>query len=410
MYHYQIGISPEIHDEFVKKSELANLLQSSAWANVKNQWDNEIVGFFKDEQLVASASLLYRSLPFGFTMCYVARGPILDYKDKELLQFVFTSLKTIAKRKKSLFVKCDPSLVLSKTVIHKDCTTCSNPETKEIIQSLQVIGVIWSGLSTEMSQTIQPRIQAKIYKEGFEENLPKSTKQAIRTALNKGIEVKYGREELLDDFTTLMRKTEVRKDIHLRNEEYYHQLLAAYENSSFITIAYLDLEKRLEELESKLAKNKLAAEAFSQETKPGKIKNNEEERERLVQEIAFLNTHIESGVKVAPLSGTLTIEFGTTSVNLYAGMDDTFKQYNAPILTWYSTAKQSFDRGTLWQNLGGVEGDFKGGLYLFKSKYSPTIEEYIGELTIPIHPLYPLGGQIYKLRKKLRKSIYRKKS
>ena len=50
MYHYQIGISPEIHDEFVKKSELANLLQSSAWANVKNQWDNEIVGFFKDEQ------------------------------------------------------------------------------------------------------------------------------------------------------------------------------------------------------------------------------------------------------------------------------------------------------------------------------------------------------------------------
>ena len=67
----------------------------------------------------------------------------LDYKDKELLQFVFTSLKTIAKRKKSLFVKCDPSLVLSKTVIHKDCTTCSNPETKEIIQSLQAIGVIW---------------------------------------------------------------------------------------------------------------------------------------------------------------------------------------------------------------------------------------------------------------------------
>ena len=57
-------------------------------------------------------------------------------------------------------------------------------------------------------------------------------------------------------------------------------------------MAYLDLEKRLEELESKLAKNKLAAEAFSQETKPGKIKNNEEERERLVQEIAFLNTHI----------------------------------------------------------------------------------------------------------------------
>ena len=36
-------------------------------------------------------------------------------------------------------------------------------------------------------------------------------------------------------------------------------------------------------------------------------------------------------------------------------MDDDFKRYNAPILTWYETARYAFERGMLWQNLGGVE-------------------------------------------------------
>ena len=51
------------------------------------------------------------------------------------------------------------------------------------------------------------RIQAKVYKENFtEDKLCKSTKQAIRSARNKGVEIQIGRDELLESFSFLMKK------------------------------------------------------------------------------------------------------------------------------------------------------------------------------------------------------------
>lgn len=97
MYSYKIGISAEEHDQFAKASDQTNLLQSSNWAKIKDNWDNERLGFYKDGQLVASASVLIKSLPLGFTMLYIPRGPIMDYSDKELVAFVINSLKNSEK-------------------------------------------------------------------------------------------------------------------------------------------------------------------------------------------------------------------------------------------------------------------------------------------------------------------------
>ena len=120
MYTYKIGISAQEHDDFVKASSQTNLLQSASWAKVKDNWDNERIGFYKNDQLVASASILIKPLPLGMTMLYIPRGPIMDYHDQELLQFVLTSLKQFAKTKKALFIKFDPSLFLVQAQIGED--------------------------------------------------------------------------------------------------------------------------------------------------------------------------------------------------------------------------------------------------------------------------------------------------
>ena len=73
MYSYKIGISKEEHDSFVKKSQQTNLLQSANWAQVKDDWGNERIGFYQDQTLVASASILIRPLPLGMTMFYIPR-------------------------------------------------------------------------------------------------------------------------------------------------------------------------------------------------------------------------------------------------------------------------------------------------------------------------------------------------
>ena len=51
-----------------------------------------------------------------------------------------------------------------------------------------------------------------------------------------------------------MKKTEKRKEIHLRNEAYYKKLLDNFKDKAYITLATLDVSKRSQELEEQLAK------------------------------------------------------------------------------------------------------------------------------------------------------------
>ena len=401
MYSYKIGITAEEHDEFVKNSPQTNLLQSSDWANIKDNWGNERLGIYQDQKLVAVASILIQPLPLGFTMLYIPRGPIMDYQNSELVAFMFQSIKTYAKSKRAVFAKFDPSLFLRKGLIGQEAK--DQEATLAIIQSLKECGVEWVGRTEDMGETIQPRFQANIYKEYFtEDQLSKSTKQAIRTARNKGVEVIFGGIELLDEFAALMKKTEARKGIHLRGKDYYEKLLTTYAGQSYITLSRINLAQRLASLKEQLEKNQAEASRFNEKTKPGKIDNNRQEKERLEEEIQFLNQELKDGQEIVSLSGTLTLEFGGTSENVYAGMDENFRRYQPAILTWYETAQHAFDRGADWQNMGGVENHLDGGLYHFKSKFNPMIEEFVGEFNLPTSILYPLVNKAYQLRKKLR--------
>ena len=401
MYHYQLGISASEHDAFVIQSDQTNLLQSSSWAKIKDNWGNERVGFYQEDQLVAVASILIQPLPLGFSMLYIPRGPIMDYQNKELVSYVIQSLKKISKQYKALFVKFDPSIFLSKHLIGQENT--ETPAVQAVIDTLTKEGIEWTGRTSDMAENIQPRFQANIHKEYFtEQDLSKSTRQAIRTARNKGIQVQFGGTELLEDFASLMKKTEARKSIHLRGKDYYEKLLTTYQGQSYITLSTLDHEKRKTSLIKDLEKNKAEAEKFTEKTKPGKVENNQKEKERIEEELQFLEQHLQAGRQVVPLSGTLTLEFGGTSENVYAGMDEEFRRYQPAILTWYETAQHAFDRGASWQNMGGIENSLDGGLYHFKSKFNPVIEEFVGEFNLPTSPLYPLVNKAYKIRKKLR--------
>ena len=401
MYTYKIGITAEEHDEFVKTSPQTNLLQSSDWAKIKDNWGNERLGVYQDHKLVAVASILIQPLPLGFTILYIPRGPIMDYQNSELVAFMLQSIKTYARSKRAVFAKFDPSLFLRKGLIGQEAK--DQEATLAIIQSLKDCGVEWVGRTEDMGETIQPRFQANIYKEYFtEDQLSKSTKQAIRTARNKGVEVIFGGTELLDEFAALMKKTEARKGIHLRGRDYYEKLLTTYAGQSYITLSRINLAQRLASLKEQLEKNQAEASRFNEKTKPGKIDNNRQEKERLEEEIQFLHQELKAGQEIVSLSGTLTLEFGGTSENVYAGMDENFRRYQPAILTWYETAQHAFDRGATWQNMGGVENQLDGGLYHFKSKFNPMIEEFVGEFNLPTSMLYPLVNKAYQLRKKLR--------
>lgn len=179
MFDYKIGISEEEHDTFVIQHPQVNLLQSSSWAKIKDNWGNERLGFYKNGELVAVASILIKKLPLGYTMMYIPRGPIMDYQDKDLVKFVMKSLKQFGSCRRSVFIKFDPSLILKQYPIDKSSKEFTDSRTTiEAIQNLKSANCQWSGRTKAMAETIQPRYQAnRILKEGVDSDFPKHNQE-----------------------------------------------------------------------------------------------------------------------------------------------------------------------------------------------------------------------------------------
>lgn len=398
MYEFKIGVAPAEHDRFVETHPLCNLLQSSSWAEVKNNWGSEIVGVYQDGQLIASSLVLIRPLPAGFTFLYTPRGPIMDYTNKELVQFFMEQLKKFGKKKRAVFIKMDPTVIYKDILMDRE--EKMNPEAQMIVENITSAGAKYQGLTMEMSATIQPRFQANIYKEDFsEEQLSKSTRKMLKQAQKKGVVVRQGHKELVPAFAEMIKLTTERQQISLRNAEYFEKLMDIYPEQSFIMLAEVDLKARYEETKARHEKNQQDL-ASLKENQVKKRHNLEELEFSLTRELAELEESIAHSGDTAVVAGALAITFGTTSEILYAGMDDRYKRYMPAYLTWYEAINECFERGCETSNMGGLEGSLNDGLIKFKSNFNPTINEFIGEFDLPVNKLmFKLSEYAYKLRK-----------
>ncbi|MDB7952135.1 lipid II:glycine glycyltransferase FemX [Faecalitalea cylindroides] len=109
-YRFVTSINKNEYDAFVQSSPYVNLLQSYDWALIKHNWKHIYTGVYKDEKLVGAGLVLIKELPLKMSMFYIPRGPILDFKDKELVLFYFEELKKEAKKHHCLFIKFDPMI------------------------------------------------------------------------------------------------------------------------------------------------------------------------------------------------------------------------------------------------------------------------------------------------------------
>ena len=167
-------------------------------------------------------------------------------------------------------------------------------------------------------------------------------------------------------------------------------------------MARLNVQERFDQQSKELAKQEEMKATFTDQTRQTKVNATLKEIERLTAELAFLKHYLDQGKKLVPLAATLSLNFGSSSENIYAGMDDDFKHYQPALATWQKTAIHAFEMGITQQNMGGIENQLDGGLYNFKSKFNPMIEELIGEFNLPVSPFYKLFNLVYTIRKKLR--------
>jgi lipid II:glycine glycyltransferase (peptidoglycan interpeptide bridge formation enzyme) len=73
------------HSRFIAARSSASFLQTPGWAKVKPEWRAESLGWFRDDELVGAALVLYRQLPkVKRFLAYLPEGPVIDWTDDEL--------------------------------------------------------------------------------------------------------------------------------------------------------------------------------------------------------------------------------------------------------------------------------------------------------------------------------------
>lgn len=401
-YIFTTNLTQEQYDGFVKKHPYHNLLQSWNWAKIKSNWEH-VYTAVQDEtgQIVAAGLLLIKRLPAGFGMGYLPRGPILDYKDGQLLSFYMKNLKEEAKKRKVLFVKMDPAIHIN-DYASKDKNDQYYPETQLYLENFKQAGCLHQGYPLMIEDSIQPRFQAVVtYKEDLEEALPKHTKRLIKDADKRGVEIVFGQSELVDEFSRLVSLTEERKGVSLRNKEYFSHLMETYPEDGVIFLAKCNLKKLKEDAQEKLQQLEKELENTPEHAKKKMTRINDQIRStrKSLQEYEEMIAQGMPQSEVA-IAGILSIQYGDTCEMLYAGMDERFKQFMPQYKEYVENFRWAFERGCHTASMGGVEGTLDDGLTKFKDNFAPLINEFIGEFDLPVNRLlYRPAKFAYELKK-----------
>lgn len=400
MYRFVEQVDPKEHDAFIAAHPLCNLLQTSDWAKVKDNWDHAIVGVRAGEQLVASALVLIKQLPLHFTMMYVPRGPVMDYHNKELTVVFLQGLQRWAKRYHCLFIKMDPGIHYRDYLIEEQETAEVHAGMKEILENLRAAGAIHQGFTTYIKESIQPRYQANVYAcEDFDASLPRHTRRLIKDALKRNVEAVRVGEERLDEFADVVALTEKRKHVSLRNREYFHQLMEIYQEDCYLFLAEVDVRAMLERLYEQRREND-AQLAQLKEGAPKKKRRLEDIQRSLARDIAEFEEIVREYPQRTVIAGVLSIKVGDTLEMLYAGMNERFKKFMPQYYLYTEIMKYAFANGCRYANMGGVEGDLQDGLTKFKANFHPHINEFIGEFDLPVNRvLYHASQKAYAIRK-----------
>lgn len=413
--HFVVDEKEECFDAFVEQSPYTNLCQMSAWAKVKENWKSYRLALWKEEKLCATALLLIRSLPLGLKFAYVPRGPILDYENQELLGEFVRFIKDFAKKEKCFVLKIDAPIVKNKIYLGKE-----KQESKEtsllwekVKERLEKEAFQHQGFLSDLHSTLQPRFQAVILKEDWQNNKKSNLRPYLNIAKRSAVHTREAvleedvqRAKALDDFCSCIESTEKRQGISLRNRAYFEKIVRVFGKKAKLFVADFSPKAFLASLkqEKENLKQRLMSEGL---TNPQKIKELEEKTQNLEKKILkFENLLQGEKSDVLALASNLCLLSGPTAEMLYAGTRSEFVKLYAQYASYCYCFDSLFEQGYHFVNLGGISGDFKDGLSGFKGHFSPCIFEFLGEFDAVLSPWqWKMYQILLKMHSFLRKGL-----
>ena len=203
------------YKKFLEEHERCNFQQSLEWGNVKTSWIKEVIlSCDKDNKIRGSLTVWIRKIPIFGNIMYVARGPVCDLHDRDILKDLKEGADSLAKKYKAFVLRMEPD-------VEKE-----DSEFRSIVTDL---GFKIKDDSKDFKDEIQPRFVFQLDLRGKDKDtifseFQQKTRYNVRLATKKGVEIKEGTKEDLKDFHRIMVETGKRDNFLIRSLSYFEKM------------------------------------------------------------------------------------------------------------------------------------------------------------------------------------------
>ena len=412
------NIEKNKYETFVEKhKEKSHFLQSTDWGDFSKSNKNVTpyyVGVVDDKnKLIATALLLQRKMPLGYSYFYSPRGFVCDYKNKEIIKEMTEGIKKFAKDKKALFLKIDPDVRLEYLDI--DGNPVGDENNFELLDYLKKLGYKHLGFNKAFEHN-QPRYTFRLdLSEGIDSvrnNFHSTTKNVINKGNPFELEICKNDEKLVDDFYKTMKETADRNNISIYSKDYYlHFYKDLHKNNhSDIYVVYFNKKKTLDILNKNLEEAKTNQSNVNGEGKKKEYQNQIDRLEKLIKEVDEVK---EDRI---PLSSMITAKYGDKVWTVHGGNSTLLRSMNSNYLMYYEIIKDAEKDGYKIVDFFGSsynpsKDDPEYGIWLFKKRLGGEYCEFLGEMDyIFKKKTYKLFNILVPIHRKLSKIKSKRKN
>ena len=403
-------ITKEEYKKFWENHPLKTFLSAPEISDLrsKQNWDTYYVGVKEDNKIIAATMLLSHKRHFNKYEFYSPRGYLLDFNNKELVDYFTKELKKYIKAKKGYIFRVDPYLIYKQRDINGDIVE-NGEDNSKIVDNLLSLGFkkvpipLQEQVSWMFSLGLEGKDEETILKE-----MKSSTRNKIRKIEKYGIEVNEIDYDELDRFQSIMEETSKRKGFSNRKLSYYQDMYKLFHDKKEVKffITELNLREYIKILEKDIKEREDKINSLSD------AKYNEGAKKNLTNEIDSLQKRIEDskgiikekGTDVITLSGSMFMLIQPEVIYLSSGNYEEFLKFDSQYLIQWNLIKYGIEHGFKKHNFYGIPADINThpkdyGIYEFKRGFNGYVEELIGEYELPITWHYKLMKLIHKIKK-----------
>lgn len=373
-----------------------------------NGWNVCYVGVKKGKKLVGATMLTSHLRKFGKYEFYSPRGILIDYEQKEYLEFFVTHLKKYVKTHQGYVFRMDPYVIYKQRDIDGNIVP-DGIDHSSIQQDLLSYG--FRRVSIKDMEQVGWMFSLSL--EGKDEDtilkqMKPNTRNIIRKASKIGIKIKELSYDELDRFQDIMVETGQRKNFSVRKIDYYQQMyrLLHQENQIKYLITELNLDQYIDNLEKEKKTRKDAISKLNDaKYNAGKKKALEKEVQSFEKRIIDCQKIIDkTGKKVITLSGSMFILIQPEIIYLSSGNYTEYLHFNSQYLIQWEMIKYGIKNGFKKHNFYGIPANINEkpkdyGIYEFKKGFNGYVEELIGEYELPITWHYYVFKFIHQIRR-----------